>query len=71
MKCLCRKRRDVEVWLQPIHNRHYEVGGQHHAPATLPLGGVQNAGWVGLNSKENVDPTGIRSPDRPVSGESL
>ena len=61
----------MEVQIQPIHNRHYEVGGQYHAPATVPLGGLQDAGWVGLNSKENVDTTGIRSPDCPVSGESL
>jgi len=32
------------------------VGGQHHAPATLSLRGVQDAGWAGLNSKEKVDP---------------
>jgi hypothetical protein len=51
--------------------RHYEVGGQHHAWATLPLVGIQNAGCVGLDSTENVDPTGIRSLDLPFPGESL
>jgi hypothetical protein len=47
--------------------RHYEMGGQHHARATLPLVGIQNAGCVGLDNKENVDATGIRSLDRPSS----
>ena len=55
------------------------LGGQHHAPATLPpvktryslyrrLGGPQ--GRSGLVRKISP-PTGIRSPDRPARGESL
>ena len=55
------------------------VGGQQHAPAALPsgktryplyrgLGGPQGQVWTGV---ENLAPTGIRSPDRPVRSESL
>ena len=57
----------------------YGVGGQHHAMAALPLGKnpvpiIQEAGcapglvWTGA---ENLAPTVIRSPDRPVRSESL
>ena len=55
------------------------VGGQHHAPAALPPGKtrvpvVQEAGWATgpvWTDGENLAPTGIRSPDRPVRSESL
>ena len=55
------------------------VGGQHHAPAALPLGEnqvaiVQEAGWAPepvWKSAENLAPTRIRSPDRPARSESL
>jgi hypothetical protein len=51
-----------------------EVGGQRHAPAALPpgktcyqlngrLGGPQGPIWKGA---ENLSPSGIRSPGRPV-----
>jgi len=56
-----------------------EVGGQRHAPASLPLespGTHCVRGWVDLIS--GLDgcgkfrlPTGIRSPDRPASSETL
>jgi hypothetical protein len=56
-----------------------EVGGQRHGPATLPpgmnryllymrLGGSPGSVWT---SAENLDPTGIRGPDRPDRSESL
>jgi hypothetical protein len=55
------------------------VGGQRHAPATLPPGkrtGTHCAGagwapgpvWTGAG---NLSPTGIRSPDHPDRSESL
>jgi hypothetical protein len=55
------------------------VGGQHHAPATLspgknPVPIVQEAGWAPgpvWKGAENLAPTGIPSPDRPVSSELL
>ena len=51
------------------------VGGQHHAPAALPpVPIVQEAGWAPgpiWTGAENLDPTGIPSPDRPVRSESL
>jgi hypothetical protein len=40
------------------------MGGQRHAPVALSSGPV----WTGA---ENLAPTRIRSPDRPVRGESL
>ena len=54
------------------------VGGQRHAPATLPpgktryplyrrLGGPQD----GLDECENLAATGIRSPDSPSRNEPL
>jgi len=47
------------------------VGGQHHAPATLPPGKTRyplyrrlgGPVWTGA---KNLAPTGIRSPDRPA-----
>ena len=50
------------------------VGGQRHAPDTLPPGRdlvpiAQDAGWApGLvwTGAENLAPTGIRSLDRPA-----
>ena len=50
------------------------VGGKRHAPAALPpgktgyllykrLGWAAGPVWTGV---ENLSPTGIRSPDRPV-----
>jgi hypothetical protein len=57
------------------------VGGQRHAPATLPppprgRPGINFIeGWVdpraGLEGAENHAPTGIRSPDRQARSESL
>jgi hypothetical protein len=55
------------------------VGGQSHAPATLPSGKdpvptveedrwASEAVWTGAG---NLVPTGIRSPDRPAGSESL
>ena len=55
------------------------VGGQHHAPASLPpgksrhtlyrrLGGHPGPVWTGA---ENLTPTRIRSPDRSARSESL
>jgi len=54
------------------------VGGQRHAPAALPSGKypvpiAKNAGWDPRpvwKGVENLAPNGIRSPDRPNSGES-
>jgi len=56
-----------------------ELGGQRHAPAALPPGKdpvpiVQEAGWAPgpvSTDAENLDPTGIRSPDRPARSKSL
>ena len=53
--------------------------GQRHAPAALypgkePVPIVQEAGWApGLvwTGAENLAPTGIQSPDRPVRSQSL
>ena len=55
------------------------VRGQRHAPAALypgkdPVPIVQEAGWAPgpvLTGAENLVPTGIRSPDRPVRNQSL
>jgi len=55
------------------------VGGQHHAPASLPPGKRPGTrcmgGWVGpgpvWTGAENLAPTGIRSPDRPARSKSL
>jgi hypothetical protein len=55
------------------------VGGQLHAPAALSPGkrpGTNcTGGWVAPGPvwtvAENLDPTGIRSPDRPARSESL
>jgi hypothetical protein len=55
------------------------VGGQRYASAAFtpgkdPVPIVQEVGWawepVWIGA-ENLAPTGIRSPDIPVSGESL
>jgi hypothetical protein len=48
------------------------VGGQHHAPAALPLGNrpsthCTGGGWVGPSASLDgcgKSPTGIQSPDR-------
>jgi hypothetical protein len=55
-----------------------EVGGQRHAPAALPPvrpGTDCIGGWVEprpvWRCAENLASTGIRSPDRPASSESL
>ena len=55
------------------------VVDQRHAPTALypreRLGTHCIGGWVGprngLDSAENLVPTGIRSPDRPFRSESL
>ena len=55
------------------------VGGQRHVPAALfpAMSPVTSCtgGWMGfrpfLVDAENPPPTGIRSPDRPASSESL
>jgi hypothetical protein len=55
------------------------VAGERHAPAALPPekrpGTHCTGGWVGprpvWTGAENLSPTGIRSPDRPASSESL
>jgi hypothetical protein len=52
-----------------------EVGGQLHAPAALPPGKRHGThcigGWVApgpvWKGAKNLDPTGIRSPDRVVA----
>ena len=54
------------------------VGGQRHAPATLPPGRdpvpiVPEVGWAPgpvWTGAENLARTGIRSPDRPARSES-
>jgi hypothetical protein len=46
------------------------VGGQRHAPATLP--NVQENGWAPgpvWTGAENLAHTGIRSPDFPARSE--
>ena len=53
--------------------------GQRHAPAAFtpgkdPVPIVQEDGWdpgPGWTGAENLDPTGIRSPDRPARSQSL
>jgi len=52
------------------------VGGQRHAPASLPPGKIRgtHCGWSPgpvWTGAENLVPTGIRSPDRPARSESL
>jgi hypothetical protein len=55
------------------------MGGQPHVPAALlpgtdPVPIVQKAGWAPgpiWTGAENLAPTGIRSPDRSASSESL
>ena len=55
------------------------VGSQRHAPAAFSPGKdsvpiVLEAGWAPgpvWTCAENLAPTGIRSPDRPDSSESL
>jgi hypothetical protein len=55
------------------------VGGQHHAPAALPLGKRPGTHCIGgrVDPRAGLDgcgksrPTGIRSPDRPGRSESL
>ena len=44
------------------------------SPGKDPVPIVQEAGWASgpvWTGAENLDPTGIRSPDRPVRSESL
>jgi hypothetical protein len=56
-----------------------EVGEGRHAPAVLypgkePVSIVQEAGWAPgpvWTGRENLTSNGIRSPDRPVSSQSL
>jgi len=58
---------------------HEGVRDQRHAPAALnpreePVPIVQEAGWVlgpVWTGAENLDPTGIRSLDRPARSQSL
>ena len=55
------------------------VRGQRHVPSALYLGKepvpiAQEAGWAPgyvWTGAENLAPTGIRSPDRPVRSQSL
>ena len=55
------------------------VGGQPHAPANStpgedPLPIAQEVGWDPgpvCTGAENLDPTRIRSPDRPARSQSL
>jgi len=55
------------------------VGVQRHAPAAVlreadPASTVQKAGWTPgtvWTGAENLDNTGIRSPDCPARSESL
>jgi hypothetical protein len=55
------------------------MGGQRHAPAALLPGKdsvpiVQEDGWAPgpvWTGAANLDPTGIRSPDRPARSGSL
>jgi len=55
------------------------VRSRSHAPAALypgkdPVPIVQKAGWAPgpvWTGAENLDPTGIRSPDRPARSQSL
>ena len=52
------------------------VGGQDHDLAALPPGKGwkwKDAGWVSRpvwTGAENLTPTGLRNPDRPVCSES-
>jgi hypothetical protein len=54
-----------------------EVDAQRHAPAALPPGKTRyspTGGWAPGSvwaGAENLDPTGIRSLDRPARNESL
>ena len=56
-----------------------KVGGQRHVPAVFtpgkdPVPLVQEAGWAPgpvWTDKENLDHTGIRSPDLPARSKSL
>ena len=52
------------------------VGGQRHALAAFPMGKTHathwKEGWAGSRTGAgNLVPTGIRSPDRPVSSKSI
>jgi hypothetical protein len=52
------------------------VGGKRHAPTALPPGKRPGTycieGWVGPRTgAEYLDPTRIRSPDRPARSEPL
>jgi len=53
------------------------VGGQHHAPATLPPGKTWypwEDGWApgpAWTFAENLAPTGIQTPDRPACSKLL
>ena len=59
--------------------RQMWTGGQRHVPAALPRGRelvpiLEEAGWApepAWTGGENLGLTGIRSPDRIVSSESL
>ena len=56
-----------------------EVGGQRHAHASLPPGKIRYPLYMGLvghqgrfrRVRKTLPPTGIQSPDRPASSESL
>ena len=55
------------------------VGGQHHAPATLPSGKIRYSMYRRLGGPQGrsgrvrkiLPPIGIRSPDRRIRSESL
>jgi len=70
----------AEVYLYTFLTTALEgVGGQLHAPSLFapgkdPLPIVQWAGWDPepvWTGVENLDPKGIRSPDRPARSQSL
>jgi hypothetical protein len=70
---------EVEVGLHYRCWRKKRVGGQCHAPTSLPqikkqapivqeAGWASGAAWIDL---ENVASTGVTTPDRPACSESL
>jgi hypothetical protein len=76
MKAQKRSRGKTLLFLQ--HRGSMGGGGQRHAIAVLPPGmkaGTQCRGWspgpVCMGAENLAPPTGIRSPDRPASSESL
>jgi hypothetical protein len=73
MTCICRLRLEEKIQLQPIRNTAVEGGGWSSSrpgrftPGKDPVRIVQVTGWASgpvCTGKENLAPTGIRSPAR-------